>query len=52
MIRLSPDDHRDVITSLWIKKQGNPKQMNISDDQQPSGDKRIGGAVGEIVEQH
>ncbi|MDT7889645.1 MAG: hypothetical protein RQ885_11830 [Desulfurococcales archaeon] len=31
----SPDDHR--IKTMWIKKQGNPKQMNISDDQQPSG---------------
>jgi hypothetical protein len=29
----SLDDHRDVITSLWIKKQSNPKQMNISDNQ-------------------
>jgi hypothetical protein len=29
----SLDDHRDVITSLWIKKQNNPKQMNISDNQ-------------------
>ena len=26
--------------TLWIKKQGNPKQINISDNQQPSGDKR------------
>jgi IS605 OrfB family transposase len=29
----SLDDHRDIITSLWIKKQSNPKQMNISDNQ-------------------
>ena len=29
----SLDDHRDVITSLWIKKQSNPKQMNINDNQ-------------------
>jgi hypothetical protein len=29
----SSDDRRDVITSLWIKKQNNPKQMNISDNQ-------------------
>jgi hypothetical protein len=27
----SPDDHR--IKTLWIKKQGNPKQKNISDNQ-------------------
>jgi hypothetical protein len=30
----------DVFKTLWIRKQGNPKQMNISDNQQPSGDKR------------
>jgi len=29
----SLDDHRDVITSLWIKKQNNPKQININDHQ-------------------
>jgi hypothetical protein len=29
----SLDDHRDIITSLWIKRQSNPKQMNISDNQ-------------------
>jgi hypothetical protein len=29
----SPDGHRDVITSLWIKKHSNPKQINISDNQ-------------------
>jgi hypothetical protein len=29
----SLDGHSDIITSLWIKKQSNPKQMNISDDQ-------------------
>jgi IS605 OrfB family transposase len=29
----SLDDHRDVITSLWIKKQSNPIQRNISDNQ-------------------
>jgi hypothetical protein len=29
----SPDDHRDVITSLWIKKQNNPKQINTNDNQ-------------------
>jgi IS605 OrfB family transposase len=29
----SLDDHRDVITSLWIKKQGNPKQKKISNNQ-------------------
>ena len=28
----SPDDHRDAIASLWIKKQSNPKQMNINDN--------------------
>jgi len=33
----SLDDHRDVIASLWIKKQNNPKQININDNQQPSG---------------
>jgi hypothetical protein len=38
----SPDGHRNVITSLWIKKHSNPKQINISDNQQPSGDKREG----------
>jgi len=37
----SLDNHRDVIASLWIKKQSNPKQMNSSDDQQPSEDKRL-----------
>ena len=26
-------DHRDAITSLWIKKQNNPKQININDNQ-------------------
>jgi hypothetical protein len=29
----SLDDHRDVIASLWIKKQNNSKQMNINDNQ-------------------
>jgi ABC-type branched-subunit amino acid transport system ATPase component len=29
-----------VIASLWIKRQSNPKQINISDNQQPSGGKR------------
>jgi hypothetical protein len=29
----SLDDHRDAIASLWIKKQRNPKQMNINDNQ-------------------
>jgi len=29
----SLDDHRDVIASLWIKKQSNPKQININDNQ-------------------
>jgi hypothetical protein len=28
------------LETLWIKKQSNPKQKNISDNQQPSGDKR------------
>jgi IS605 OrfB family transposase len=27
----SLDDHRDVIASLWIKKQNNPKQININE---------------------
>jgi len=29
----SLDDHRDAIASLWVKKQSNPKQMNINDNQ-------------------
>jgi hypothetical protein len=29
----SLDDHRDVITSLWIRKQNNPKQVNTNDNQ-------------------
>jgi hypothetical protein len=29
----SPDNHRDAITSLWFKKQNNPKQININDNQ-------------------
>jgi hypothetical protein len=29
----SLDNHRDAITSLWIKKQNNPKQMNTNDNQ-------------------
>jgi hypothetical protein len=29
------------LKTLWIKKQGNPKQKNINDNQQPSGDKRL-----------
>jgi hypothetical protein len=29
------------LKTLWIKKQSNPKQINISDNQQPSGDKRL-----------
>jgi hypothetical protein len=36
----SLDGHRDIITSLWIRKQSNPIQRNISDNQQPSGDKQ------------
>ena len=28
--------------NLWIKRQSNTQQRNISDDQQPSGDKRVG----------
>jgi hypothetical protein len=28
------------LKTLWIKRQNNPKQINISDNQQPSGDKR------------
>ena len=29
----SLDDHRDAITSLWIKKQNNQKQINTNDNQ-------------------
>jgi hypothetical protein len=29
----SLDGHRDAIASLWIKKQSNPKQININDNQ-------------------
>ena len=29
----SLDDHRDAIASLWVKKQSNPKQININDNQ-------------------
>ena len=29
----SLDNHRDAIASLWIKKQSNPKQMNVNDNQ-------------------
>jgi transposase, IS605 OrfB family, central region len=29
----SLDDHRDAMASLWIKKQNNPKQININDTQ-------------------
>ncbi|MDT7890353.1 MAG: hypothetical protein RQ885_15435 [Desulfurococcales archaeon] len=29
----SLDDHRDIIETLWIKRQNNPKQINISDNQ-------------------
>jgi len=29
----SPDDHKEAIETLWIKRQSNPKQMNISDNQ-------------------
>ena len=29
----SLDDHRDAIAFLWIKKQNNPKQININDNQ-------------------
>jgi hypothetical protein len=29
----SLDDHRDAITSLWNKKQNNPKQVNTNDNQ-------------------
>jgi hypothetical protein len=28
------------LKTLWIKRQSNTKQINISDNQQPSGDKR------------
>jgi len=28
------------LETLWINKQSNPIQMNISDNQQPSGDKQ------------
>jgi hypothetical protein len=28
--------------NLWIEKQSNTKQKNTSDNQQPSGDKRLG----------
>jgi hypothetical protein len=28
------------LKTLWIKKQSNTKQINTSDNQQPSGDKR------------
>ncbi|MDT7887604.1 MAG: hypothetical protein RQ885_01345 [Desulfurococcales archaeon] len=34
-----PRCHR--IKTLWIKKHSNTKQKNISDNQQPSGDKRV-----------
>ncbi|MFZ8822804.1 MAG: hypothetical protein ACO2O0_01430 [Desulfurococcales archaeon] len=27
------DDYRDVIASLWIKKQSNPKRININGNQ-------------------
>jgi hypothetical protein len=36
----SPDDHRDAITSLWIKKQNNPNKlisMTINDHRGTSG---------------
>jgi hypothetical protein len=29
----SLDNHRDAKASLWFKKQSNPKQMNINDNQ-------------------
>jgi hypothetical protein len=29
----SLDDHRDIIETLWIKRQSNPKQINIGDNQ-------------------
>jgi hypothetical protein len=29
----SLDGHRDIITSLWIKNQNNPKQKNINNHQ-------------------
>jgi hypothetical protein len=29
------------LETLWIKKQSNTKQINTSDNQQPSGDKRL-----------
>jgi hypothetical protein len=29
----SLDNHRDAIASLWVKKQNNPKQININDNQ-------------------
>ena len=29
----SPDDHKEAIETLWIKKQSNPKQININDHQ-------------------
>jgi hypothetical protein len=31
------------LKTLWIKKHSNPIQRNISDNQQPSGDKRLCG---------
>jgi hypothetical protein len=37
----SPDDHKEAIETLWIKKQSNPKQKNISDNQRSSGDKQV-----------
>ncbi len=35
----SLDDHRDVIASLWVKKQNNSKQMNINDHRGTSGER-------------
>jgi hypothetical protein len=37
----APDGRR--IKTLWIKRQNSPKKkkMNISDNQQPSGDKQL-----------
>jgi hypothetical protein len=35
------DDLRETIETLWIKKQSNPKQKKISDNQRSSGDKQV-----------
>jgi hypothetical protein len=39
----SPDDHRDAITSLWVKKQSNTNKlisMTINDHRETSGKSR------------